>query len=170
MSWELSTSKVEHVKTLFTFEQSVLARLRIIVAAKAQQVAATARAKVKGRIAESIIVKDVDNKYGIKGIIASKWYVGRFFELGYGGKPVKVRAFTRHYKPGDVIGIIKKKTFKKKSNITWGVKTAGTTKVKGYTRPLPRIHRPFLTAALDELRGSIRSAVASAISEVARGS
>lgn len=156
-----SSIKKEHITTLTTFESAVLDKLRVVVAQKAQQLAERAKTKVPGRLSSKITVKDIDNNYGIKGVIANKWYVARFFELGYGGKPHRVSGYTRRVSSRDVRG----KVADAKGRMRTKLLAKGFANVKTHNRTLPRIHRPFLSAALEEMRLDIRSAMEQAVRE-----
>lgn len=159
-----SNAHVEQVRTLFTFEQSVLARLRVVVAQKGAELAQKARSLGKGRIGTKVRLKLVDNDFGIKAVVGNPWYVARFYELGFGGKAVKVRAHTRRVKGLDV----KSKVRNAKGRMT--TKTIkGTGQVKAYSRNLKRVERPVLKAALEEMRSDVRAALAEAIQGAAHG-
>jgi hypothetical protein len=160
-----STSNTEAVTALFTFEKAVLDRIRTLVAQKATELAEKARAMTKGRIAASIKVKTIDNDYSLKGVVFSKWYIARFYDLGYGGKTIQVKSYPRRVKSKDV----KEKLRNAKGRMVSKIATKGTTLVQSHDRKLPRIHKPFMTAALDSMRAGIKQALQDAIRGAANG-
>lgn len=158
MAWVRSLGRTEQVRTLSTFESAAMERLRAVIKQKSQELAERARAKVTGRLASSVKVRDVDNKFGIKGVIRSPWFVARFFELGYGGKTVRVKAHVRRVRALDI------KTRVQDAKGRMRTKTIkGRGDVKAHTRELPRIHRPYMSLALDEMRNDIKNALQQAI-------
>lgn len=154
----------EFVKTLFDYEETVKARLRVaihdqveLLHSHAQSKAASVLGVRKGKLVNSIKTGYYENENGIGGRVYSEWFIARFYERGYGGKEVSVKAYTRRVKSRNVSAKIEGR----KRRVAMGVAF-----VDAHSRTLERMQRPFLKPSLEERRTQVRAALIHAVEGV----
>jgi hypothetical protein len=160
----------ERLHRLFQIEEQVKARLRDVIEKALREVLASAQSKVsgsvlkqrKGKLLRSLKMETYETPNGPGGRVFSKWYIARFYEMGFGGKTVKVDRHTRKVKSRNVRGEVVGKDGKvRRKKIAQGI-----AYVKQHERKLPRIHKSFLKSSLDEKRPAIRAAFKAATTGV----
>lgn len=162
----------EKIRSLVDFDEKVRARLRAAIDAQAQDLLTRSQALAsggalhvrKGRLLRSLKMKPYESEFGFGARVFSGWYIGRFWEQGFGhGKSFNVKAHVREVKSRSRTGIVKAREGKRRTSIKYGQTAAGIAFVKAHKRVINQPARSFLKAALDPMRGQIRSALAQAV-------